>query len=103
MKISIDDYQNSVKALLPLAFNDTGGSRVAATVLLSAYNSHAFRVPIVDLCILDSNNYAHALNVIRGRVELGTEPHELVSEGGKQFDELWDIWKSEMYKRGDKE
>lgn len=98
MKISIEEYRASVKALLPLALGDTGGSRIAALVLLSAYNSHAWRLPIVSLSILDNKNYAHALNVIRGRVELGTEPHELIPDGGQQFEELSDIWKSEKHR-----
>lgn len=66
---------------MKLAQGDTGGSRVAAQVLLSAYNGEAWQLNVVDLCVLDKSNYKAALDVIRGRVELYIEPHTLIANG----------------------
>ena len=85
-------YAESVSALLKLARKDCGGSRSCAQVLLSAHNGNEVQLDITDLCLLDDDYYAHAMTVIRGRVELGTEPHELIVDGELVFDELWHQW-----------
>ena len=87
-----EEYSTAIIKLLPTALGNTGGSRVAAQVLLSAYNGNAFQLDIVDLCNLDKEHYAAALGVIRGRVELGIEPHTLVNNGDKIFEDLWLKW-----------
>ena len=71
-------YTAAVLKLIPLAQGDTGGSRVAAQILLSAYNGEEFQLNIVDLTNLDRKHYIAALSVIRGRVELGIEPHTVL-------------------------
>jgi len=52
--------------LMKLAQGDRGGSRVAAQVLLSAYNGGAWQLNIVDLCVLDKSNYKAALGMKDG-------------------------------------
>ncbi|OGR15893.1 MAG: hypothetical protein A2X81_12270 [Desulfobacterales bacterium GWB2_56_26] len=87
-----ETYSQAVSQLVKLAQGDTGGSRVAAQVLLSAYNGEAWQLNVVDLCALDKPNYQAALDVIRGRVELYIEPHTLIANGGRIFEELWHRW-----------
>lgn len=86
------EYSTAILKLITLAQGDTGGSRVAAQVLLSAYNGRDFQLDIVDLCSLDSGNYQAALSVIRGRVELRKEPQDFVEKGDEVFRDLWKRW-----------
>ena len=92
-QIRLDEYITGIEILVPLAQGDTGGARVAAQVLLSAYNGEDFQLDIVDLGLLDEKYYFAALAVIRGRTEHRTEPHTLISGGDKIFQELCRIWK----------
>ena len=85
-------YGRAVAELVKLARQDTGGSRVAAQVLLSAYNGYDFQLDITDLGNLDLGNYRLALTVIRGRRECGREPHELIENGGRIFEDLYRRW-----------
>ena len=87
-------YCSAVRTLIEIAQGDTGGSRVAAQVLLSAYNGDAFQFNIVELGILDQKHYQAALAVIQGRVELGREPHLCIDNGGRIFEALWEQWKA---------
>jgi len=86
------DYAGAIVKLVSLAQGDTGGSRVAAQVLLSAYNGADFQLDIVDLCNLDHGYYQAALAVIRGRVELREEPQNFVENGDEVFRDLWQQW-----------
>jgi hypothetical protein len=92
-KITIEIYACAVKKLLPLAQGDTSGSRIAALVLLSSYNSYSFLLPIAELSCLDSANCAAALDVIRGRAELRIEPQELSENGPEIFENLAEQWR----------
>lgn len=83
-----NQYATAVKKLLPLAQGDTGGSPVAAKVLLSAYNGNLFKFGISELCYLDNFHFEAAMNVIAGRVELRLEPHELFTNGTEIFQAL---------------
>lgn len=94
--ISEDVYRDAVIRLLKLALKDTGGSRVLAQVLLSAYNGYEFQLDVTDLCLLDFDLYVDALIVIRGRVELRREPHE-ISGCNDHFVILWDRWFSVLH------
>lgn len=94
MKISIDEYAAAVKLLAGLAQQDTSGSRVAAQVLLSAYNGEEWQLDITDLGILSSDYYEAALVVIRGRTELMIEPHKLIENSEAIFHRLWDLWQA---------
>ncbi|MBU0945351.1 MAG: hypothetical protein KJ804_12155 [Proteobacteria bacterium] len=92
-QMTIPEYTEAVKNLLPLAQGDTGGSRIAAMVLLSAYNGREFPLDITELCGLDLDHYFDAMIVIRGRVELQTEPQTLIKDGSRIFESLWQNWK----------
>ena len=84
---NFDSYIAAVQALLVVANDRTGGSKAAALVLLSAYNSDVYSLPITELCSLDDKNYVHAMRVISARYN-GIEPHELIGGGDKIFDQL---------------
>ena len=90
--ITKQDYADAIGKLLPLAQGDTGGSRVAAQILLSAYNGRDFQLDIVDLCSLDGGHYQAALAAFRGRVELREEPQNFVENGDEVFRNLWRRW-----------
>jgi hypothetical protein len=88
------EYRTSVEALLRVAHMGTGGSRVAAQVLLSAYNGNCFHVDVTDLGVLDCQNLGHALRVIWGRTRNPwLEPHQVVKNGDDVFGKLWDDWR----------
>jgi hypothetical protein len=89
---AIKEYTDAIKKLVPIAQGDTGGSQVAAQVLLSAYDGENFQLNIVDLGRLDSESYQAALAVIRGRVELQDEPHKYMANGEDVFCKLWHQW-----------
>lgn len=91
-RITKEEYATAVAACVELAQRDTGGSRVMAQVLLSAFNGDSFQLDVTDLCNLDDSNYSHALAVIRGRREAGREPHEMIPDGGSIFGALWTQW-----------
>ncbi len=86
------DYSGAVNSLVKLAQNDTSGSRVAAQVLLSLYNGHNWHVDLTDLCLLDLRNLLSALIVIRGRVMLSKEPHDVIDNGTDLFRQLEEQW-----------
>lgn len=90
--ISAEEYAKAVNACLDIAVQDTGGARVMAQVLLSAYNGDSFQLDVASLSSLDQENYGYALAVIRGRRELGIEPHEMIANGSKVFRGLWTQW-----------
>lgn len=91
-RISPEEYAAAVAACVGLAQQPTGGGRVAAQVLLSAYNGDSFQLNVTDLCNLDRGNYAYALAVIRGRYELSREPQEVIADGSNVFRKLWTQW-----------
>lgn len=91
-EITVDAYSAAVETCLELAVMECGGSRVAAQVLLSAYNGATYQVDIVELGLLSRRYYEAALAVIRGRIELGMEPHTVVNNGKKIFHRLTDDW-----------
>jgi hypothetical protein len=88
------DYAEAVKLLVKLAQTDCGGARVAAQVLLSAYNGNNWQCNLVDLCNLDAAHYRAAIIVIRSRVELNSEPQRLIANGDAIFDRLEEDWQS---------
>lgn len=92
MDIDTETYSLAIQKLVTMAQGDTGGARVAAQVLLSAYNGDAYQLNIVDLCNLDKDHYHAALSVIRGRKELGREPQGCLKNGDQIFEGLWQQW-----------
>ena len=91
-RITPAEYAAAVAHCVNLAEHGTGGGRVAAQVLLSAYNGDSFQLDVTDLCNLDSSNYPMALAVIRGRYEVGREPQEMIPDGSNVFRDLWTKW-----------
>lgn len=90
--MNIQIYADAVAKFVELAQHRTGGGRVAAQVLLSAYNGYDFQTDIAGLGNLDRENFETAMLIIRGRYETGKEPHQLVANGSKVFRALWDQW-----------
>jgi hypothetical protein len=62
-----EEYAKAVARLDDLAQQGTGGGRVAAQVLLSAYNGFDFQLDVSDLGSLDRENFETAMLIIRGR------------------------------------
>lgn len=90
--MKMEEYQAGVVKPVGLARTSTSGGRAAAKVVLSAYNGSEWQLNVADLCLLDSTHYQAALAVIRGRVELNAEPHDLIKDGDQVFSDLWDKW-----------
>lgn len=90
--VTQEDYAKAVAACVDLAQQPTGGGRVAAQVLLSAYNGDSFQLDVTDLCNLDRSNYENAITVIRGRYEIRREPQEMIVDGSNIFRALWNQW-----------
>ncbi len=93
-RISQNEYATAVMACVEVAKQTTGGGRAVAQVLLSAYNGNRFQLDVTDLCNLDNESYLYALAVIRGRYEVGCEPHEMIPNGSSVFGLLWNQWLS---------
>jgi hypothetical protein len=92
VRITLTDYAVAVDKLIKLAQKDCGGSKSAAQVVLGLFNGHNWHVNLIDLCNLDCEYYRAAMIAIRGRVEFGKEPHELIKDGDLVFDQLQDQW-----------
>lgn len=91
----VDDpkYREAVERLLPIARDDTGGSKPAATVLLSAYNGYRFALSIPDLRSLDPSNFTAALTVIVKRGQcFSHKPHQVIPNGSDVFEQLAEQW-----------
>ncbi len=92
MSVDRKAYAEAVIVFVHLAQHSTAGGRVAAQVLLSAYNGFEFQLDIADMGSLDRENYELAMAIIRGRYETGIEPHALIKDGGRVFGALWEKW-----------
>ncbi|WP_444945618.1 hypothetical protein ACJJIP_16485 [Microbulbifer sp. VTAC004] len=77
----------SVETLLTVANGYSGASAIAAQVLLSAWNSNDFTVPVAELALLDGDNDQHALNLITGK-----DPQNVIAHGEKKFRTLCVEW-----------
>ncbi|WP_444931536.1 hypothetical protein ACJJIF_07100 [Microbulbifer sp. SSSA002] len=82
---------HSVETLLRVANGYSGASEIAAQVLLSAWNSSDFAVPVAELSLLDGDNYQHAINVINLRYQ-GKSPQSVITNGEKKFHTLYRYW-----------
>lgn len=92
-RISLEEYTKAVAHCVEIAQQDTGGSRIMAQVLLSAYNGDSFQLDVAGLGGLDRENYEQAITVICGRYDMHREPHEVIPNGNVIFRELWEQWK----------
>ena len=83
MNIDSENYAIAVEKLVRLASSDTGGSRAAAQVVLSAYNGGEWQLDIteeiakVDYAFLDATFYDG--NELPGR-DMSQIPHPFVVE-----------------------
>ena len=91
--ISLEEYAKAVKSCIELAQLPTGGGKVAAQVILSAFNGDSFQLDVAGLSNLSPRAYEIAITVIRGRYDTGREPHEMINDGNKIFRALWQQWK----------
>ena len=73
-KTTREQYAEAVARLVELARQPTSGGRVAAQVLLSAYNGFDFQLGVANMGSLDRKNFETAMTIIRGRYETGHEP-----------------------------
>lgn len=89
--MTFTDAARSVEALLELESYQSGSSEVAALILLSAWNSYDFALPVAELGRLDGDNYRHAMRVITLRYH-GHEPHTVIPHGDKRFQALYQRW-----------
>jgi hypothetical protein len=92
-RVSLEEYAKAVTSGVALARQSTGGGRIMAQVLLSAYNGDSFQLDIAGLGNLDRGNYETAITVIRGRYDTAQEPHDVIADGSKVFQALWAQWK----------
>ncbi|WP_226649369.1 hypothetical protein [Microbulbifer variabilis] len=90
----------SIETLLTVAKGNSGASEVAAQVLLSAWNSSDFAVPVANLSLLDGDNYQHALNVMNLRYH-GRAPQSVIADGDKKMNALWREWNHLAIQRKD--
>ncbi len=97
-------YREAVQVLSKMCLvHDGSGAYAAAQVLLSTYNGNNYHVDLTDLCSLDEDNLRHAMAVINGRVCTFREPHNMIENGSKIFDELEEKWGHlSVYKRYEK-
>ena len=91
-KTTREQYAEAVARLVELARQPTSGGRVAAQVLLSAYNGFDFQLDVANMGSLDGKNFETAMTVIRGRYDTGHEPHNLIADGNSVFHMLWEMW-----------
>ena len=82
----------AINNLLLLANKNCGGSKVAAEVLLCAYNIYSYKLDIGGLCSLDPTYYNAALEVIDLRCRHSIEPHTLIADGDEVFKQLALDW-----------
>lgn len=88
-------YIEGITALSHLALTQSGsGAEVAAQLLLSTYNCSEFQLETARLSNLDSDQFIHAINVIKGRIYCCEEPQYMIENGQDIFEKLWERWKS---------
>lgn len=93
--VTYDEYAKAVVKLFELAHMDCGGSYHAAQVLLSLFNGGEFHVDLARMtCNLDTKYLNAALVAIKGRGQLMIEPHQVIQDGSKHFENLWRQWES---------
>ena len=92
--VTEEQYTKAIARLVEIVSWRTGASRVAAQVLLSAYNGYNWQVDISELGILDPDIFDAAVTVIIGRVRLGIEPHTVIENGQDVFEDM-----AERYQR----
>ena len=88
-------YQQAIEYLLPVVLQDAEGARVAAQVLLSAYNGDDYQLNITDLGRfgVDEEAIMNAiLTVVYARARTGIAPQGLIDKGDARFYALGQHW-----------
>lgn len=85
-------YGVAVETLMEIAIAPTGGGRVAAQVLLSAYNGNEFHLDVTDLRLLDRRYLHAALVVMAEQASSCIEPQTVIDNGQARFNALWEQW-----------
>lgn len=92
-RLTKQEYTEAVQRLIQVSkMSGTSGARAASILLLGLYNGSEWRMDLTDLNCLDVENIDMAITAIRGRVHLGFEPHQLITNGEEVFHDLWDRW-----------
>ena len=92
LQVTMRDYSDAIDNLYELSCSDREHSRLAANVLLSAYNSKLYPLELEPLFESDSNLLNQVLIIIRGRSTLKMEPHHAVQRGPEKFGRLKAEW-----------
>lgn len=92
LKVTMRDYSDAINGLYEYACSDRQHSRLAANVLLSAYNSKLYPLELQPLYESDISLLNQVLIIIRGRSTLKMEPHHAISRGPEKFGRLKDEW-----------
>lgn len=87
-RIERHEYAVALAAMVKLAQMQCGGSRVAAQLLLSAYNGDDYQLDVTDMRVLSRDNHDYAMAVIQGRYDTNLEPHTLLENGDQIFQDL---------------
>lgn len=96
--ISIAGTQ-ALNRLVPIAFRDSGQSRVIGRFLLSLYNGDDFPFVMSDLRRLDLLLFEDCLKVLKMDYTPDLEVHERVHDGGKLWQQLIERWAPEVAKQ----
>lgn len=81
-------YADSVRSLADIASKHGTQAEIAASVLLSAYNSFEYKLCVTDLACLGDRLLCDAMHVILLRTQLDIEPHQLLDHGHEIFRHL---------------
>lgn len=87
-KQQVASYTQSVSQLLCFTKKRNNASEIAASVLLSSYNSFEYAVAVADLILLGQDGLEAAVKLIYLRSVTGIEPHELIANGTQVFSRL---------------
>lgn len=78
-------YADSIRSLLNVAMENDNRAQIAASVLLSAYNSFEYKICVNDLVCLGIESFDDAMKVIMLQPHTDIEPHQLLGNGLKIF------------------
>lgn len=92
LKVTMRDYADAIDVLYEHACSDHELSRLAANVLLSAYNSSLYPLELAPLFNSEETFLNQVLIIIRGRSTLKMEPHHAIKRGPQKFDRLKSEW-----------